>query len=147
MARCETKGGKPRLVFVSRRLPKTGHPAALRRSTTWSKTMSWCTHHRCVSRRSKDTVPWFLKGLFNSLIASFLLTPKSTIARAAAPSTRTPYRILHDLLYHVADGKHHVLVPDYKHMRSRMIAAFHDLPVSGHLGWHKAHDALSQHYY
>ena len=28
MARCETKRGKPRLVFVSRRLPKTGHPAA-----------------------------------------------------------------------------------------------------------------------
>ena len=28
MARCETKRGKPQLVFVSRRLPKTGHPAA-----------------------------------------------------------------------------------------------------------------------
>ena len=28
-----------------------------------------------------------------------------------------------------------------------MIAAFHDLPVAGHLGWHKTYDALSQHYY
>ena len=28
MAPCETKRGKLRLVFVSRRLPKTGHPAA-----------------------------------------------------------------------------------------------------------------------
>ena len=68
-------------------------------------------------------------------------------ARAATPSTRTPYRILHGLLYHVANGKHRVFVPNYKHLRSRMIAAFHDLLVAGHLGWHKTYDALSQHYY
>ena len=40
-------------------------------------------------------------------------------ARAATPSTRTPYRILHGLLYHVADGKHRVFVPHYKHLRRR----------------------------
>ena len=67
-------------------------------------------------------------------------------SRAATPSTRTPYRILHGLLYHVADGKHRVFVLDYKHLRSHMIAAFHDLPVAGHLGWHRTYDALSQHY-
>ena len=67
--------------------------------------------------------------------------------RAATPSTCSPYCILHGFLYHVSDGKHRVFVPDYKHLRSRMIAAFHDSPASGHLGWHKTYDALSQHYY
>ena len=60
---------------------------------------------------------------------------------------RTPYRILHGLLYHVSDGKHRVFVLDYKHLGSRMIAAFHDLPGAGHLGWYKTCDALSLHYY
>ena len=56
-------------------------------------------------------------------------------ARVATPSTRTPHRLPHRLLYHVADGKHCVFFPDYKHQRSHMIATFHDLPVAGHLGW------------
>ena len=68
-------------------------------------------------------------------------------ARSATPSARTPYRLLHGLLYHVLHGKHRVFVPQYNNLRSRLIAAFHDLPVAGHLGWHKTYDALSQHYY
>ena len=63
-------------------------------------------------------------------------------AQAAAPSTRTPYCLLHGLRCHVSGGKHRVFVPSYKHLSSRMIAVFHDLPAAGHLGWHKTYDAL-----
>ena len=74
MARCETKRGKPRLLFVSRRLPKTGHPAAFALLDHMVEDHELVYAPELCLRRSKDNVPWFLKGLFNICIASFLLT-------------------------------------------------------------------------
>lgn len=53
--------------------------------------------------------------------------------------------VLHDVLFWRSRGTMRVFVPST--LRSQLIHEFHDIPIAGHLGWRKTHQALAQHYF
>lgn len=62
------------------------------------------------------------------------------------------YRLMHVILYFVAEGVYRVYVPNAhapsgRSLRTELISEFHDSPVAGHLGAVKCAAAISQHHY
>ena len=53
-------------------------------------------------------------------------------ARAATKTSKTPYVLMHGVLYYKSAGLYKVYVPDFCNLRRRLISQYHDVPAAGH---------------
>ena len=62
-------------------------------------------------------------------------------------TSKTPYVLMHGILYYKSAGPYKVYVPDYCNLRRRLISQYHDVPAAGHFGTERCYRAISQFYY
>lgn len=89
----------------------------------------------------------FLKEICDGVQQKRVAKKYWNAARSANKRSKTPYSLLHGVLYYTSDGRHRIYVPEYKNLRRRLLEQYHATPAAGHFGVEKCYRAISQFYY